>query len=113
VRHRQPLCDPREVGVHLARGLVAVGGVLREGAQNDEVELVRHLADPRRALCRRRLGYGVQVLHRDLERRLARERHLPRQHLVEHDPDGVEVGGGVHRLALRLLGREVLRRADD
>ena len=70
---------------------------------------MRHLGPQ----LRRRLGHLREVLHRDLERRVARERHLPGQHLVEHDADRVEVGGLVDRRAARLLGREVLRGADD
>ena len=61
----------------------------------------------------RRLRHLGEVLHRDLERRLARERHLACEELVEDDPDGVEIRGLVDRCAARLLGREVLRGADD
>ena len=70
---------------------------------------MRHL----RPQLRRRLRHLREVLHRDLERRVARERDLPGEHLVEHDADRVEVGGLVDRRAARLLGREVLRGADD
>ncbi len=66
-----------------------------------------------RAPLGRRLGRRRQVLHRDLERRVARERDRAREHLVEDDPDRVDVGGGADRRAPRLLGRQVLRRADD
>ena len=38
---------------------------------------------------------------------------VPGEQLVEHDPDRVEVGARVDRVALRLLGREVLRGAHD
>ena len=70
---------------------------------------MRHL----RPQLRRRLRHLREVLHRDLERRIARERHLPGEHLVEHDADRVEIGGLVDRRAARLLRREVLRGADD
>jgi hypothetical protein len=53
------------------------------------------------------------VLHRDLDRGLAVERHRPGEQLVQEDADRVEVGGLVDRGAARLLGREVLRGADD
>ena len=39
--------------------------------------------------------------------------HRTGQHLVEDDPERVEVGALVDRRAPRLLGREVLRGADD
>ena len=61
----------------------------------------------------RRRRHAVQVLHRDLDRLLARERDGAREHLVEHDADRVEIGGGADRAAARLLGGEVLGRADD
>ncbi len=52
------------------------------------------------------------MLVRDREGRVAVEDQLTGDHLEEHHPDRVEVGAGVHRLAQRLLGREVLRGAD-
>ena len=54
-----------------------------------------------------------QVLHRDLDRRVAVERRLPGEELVEDDAEGVEIGALVDLGAARLLGREVLRGADD
>ena len=62
---------------------------------------------------RRRVRRLREMLHRDLHRRLARERHRSGQQLVEDDPRRVEIGALVDRGAARLLGREVLRRADD
>ena len=53
------------------------------------------------------------MLHRDLDGAVARERHLARQQLEEHDPSRVEIRRLVDRRAARLLRREVLRRADD
>ena len=54
-----------------------------------------------------------QVLHRDLDRRLAEERHLAGEELVEEDSRGVEVRCLVDGSAARLLRREVLGGADD
>ena len=45
--------------------------------------------------------------------RVADERRPAGEQLVEHAAGGVEVGAGVDGAALRLLGREVLRGADD
>ena len=53
------------------------------------------------------------MLHRDLDRCVTGERHFGSQELVEHDPRRVEVGGLVDGSTPRLLGREVLRGADD
>ena len=47
------------------------------------------------------------------EQALVGERRRAGEHLVEDDADGVDVGGRRHRLAPRLLGREVPQGADD
>ena len=62
-----------------------------------------------------RSGGGVvgHVLHRDRDRRVALERHAAREHLVEHDAERVDVGLRADAAPARLLGREVLGRADD
>ena len=101
--------DGLEVGVHRGRGLVAVGRLLREGPDDDEVEVGR---DVWAKLRRRRRDLG-EVLHRDLDRALAGERDLAGEELEEHDPGRIEVRRLVDRGAARLLGREVLRGADD
>ena len=63
---------------------------------------------------RRRSGRHLrEVLHRDLDGCLARERHLAREQLEQEDPGRVQIGRLVHRRAARLLGREVLGGADD
>ena len=101
--------DPLEIGVHLLGRVVAVGRVLGERAQDDVVEVAGHL----RPVCGRRDGRLREVLHRDLDGRLAGEGHRPGQQLVEDDPGRVEVRRLVDGGAARLLGGEVLRRADD
>jgi len=53
------------------------------------------------------------VLHRDLDRRVAGERHLPGEHLVEDDPERVQIRARVNGRAARLLRGEVLRGAND
>ena len=53
------------------------------------------------------------MLVRDRYGGVTAERRPPREHLEEHDAGGVEVGARVDRLALRLLGREVRRGAED
>ena len=108
-RDPDPARDSLQVGVHLLRGVVAVVGVLRERPKDDVVEVARDLGP----VGRRRHRRLREVLHRDLDRRLAGERHRARQQLVEHDSGRVEVRGLVDRGASCLLGREVLGRADD
>src|SRR6266545_1857763 len=98
-------------GAHRLRfgGLVPVLGRLRECAQDDVVEVLGNLVPD----LRRRFRQLVQVLHCDLDGRVAAEGHLPSQHLVEDDPDRVEVGRSGHGGTPRLLRREVLRRPHD
>ena len=106
---REPCSDAREVGVHLPCAPVARLGILRERPQDDGVECGGDL----RPLRRRRLRDLRDVLHRHLERRVAGEGDAAREHLVEDDAGGVKVGRRPRRRSARLLGREVLRRADD
>ena len=81
--------------------------VLLQRAQHDRVERRR---DRRVELARRHRRLG-DLLERDGDGRLGVERHAAGQHLVEDDPDRVQVRAGVDGLALRLLGRQVLRGA--
>ena len=108
-RDGSPARDARQVGVHLLGRGVAVVRVLRERAHHDRVEVVGDLGPE----LRRGIRHDREVLHRDLHRRVAGERHLPGEHLVEDDPERVQVGTLVDRLPACLLRREVLRRPDD
>ena len=54
----------------------------------------------------------VDVLHRDRHEVVARERHRAREHFVEDDSERVDVGVLIHPLALGLLGRDVVGRAE-
>ncbi len=92
------------VGVGVARD-----GVLLERLQHDGLERRRDrgVVDARR---HRRLA---DLLERDRDGAVALERHAPGEHLVEDDPDRVQVGLGADGVALGLLGREVLRRPHD
>ena len=65
------------------------------------------------ALLAQRRRRRREVLHRDLDRAVAGERNLPGEHLVEDDPERVQIGALVDLRAARLLRREVLRGADD
>ena len=57
-------------------------------------------------------GPLAHVLHRDAHLALGLERHLAREHLVEADPERVDVGLLRHLLAQRLLGRDVVGGAE-
>ena len=54
----------------------------------------------------------AHVLHRHGDLVLAVERHVAGEHLEEHDAQRVEVGLRPDRVAERLLGRDVVRRAE-
>ena len=101
--------DRLQVGVHRGGRLVAVGRLLRERADDDEVEVGRDVRTEVRRSGRRLR----EVLHRDLDRAVARERHLAGEQLEEDDPRRVEVRRLVDRRAACLLRGEVLRGADD
>ena len=105
-----PRATALEVGVHLLGALVAPRRVLRQRAHHDLVEFLGHV---RVQLRRRRRRVG-EVLHRDLDRRLARERHLPGQQLVEDDADasrGRSAGRPARRAPARARGTAPCRRS--
>ena len=102
-------CDRLEVGVHGGRGLITICRLLGQRPNDDEVEVVRHV----RAKLGRRRRYVPQVLHRDLDRAVARERNLPGQEArTARRPSSRDRRSG-RPAPPRLLGRQVLRRADD
>ncbi len=86
------------------RGGRPVGGVLGQALLDDPAQVARHAVGQRR----RRvvdLGQGRGDGRAGVERLAAGE------HLLRDDPQGVEVAGAGGSTAERLLGREVLRRA--
>lgn len=93
----------------LGRRLEPAGAILRERVQHDALELRRD----RGVALGGRLGSLADVLVGDRDRGVAAEGDVAGQQLVEQDADRVEVGAGVDRLALRLLGREVRGGAED
>ena len=56
---------------------------------------------------------AAQARQRHRHRRVPVPRWPSAQRLVEHEPEGVHVGAGIHRPALDLLGRQVLGGAED
>ena len=89
-------------------GAEAAGGVLLQAVVHDALEAERDPLVDARGLGRVRAQDGG---HR-LRRRLAPERPLPGQHLVEHGAEGEDVGPRVGLLAPHLLGRHVADRAE-
>ncbi len=65
------------------------------------------------ALCARRLGGFVHVHEHGRHRVAGLERDAARQHPVEDDADGVEIGAAVEFHALTLLGRHVVGGSHD
>lgn len=91
-----------------AAGLVPLLHLRRQRARQRLGEGLRHLRAP---LPHRRQRIH-QLLRGDRHRRVALERRRAGEHLVQHAPHRVQVAPRVHRVAHRLLGAHVHRRAD-
>ena len=103
----------RPGGLESRRELVgALPALLRVLGQRAEHHLLERGVQVGPQLRRRR-GWLRQVLQRHGDRAVALEGQAPREHLEEHHADRIEVRRGGDRVALRLLGREVLRGAHD
>ncbi len=75
---------------------------------DDPLEFGRHVRSARRQRCHRACAH---LLH-DLDRIVARKGRLTRQRLVQHTPEGEDIGPAIHVVAAAgLLGRGVKRRA--
>ena len=90
--HRDPRGDARramdgcDVLLHLLHGSEAVLGALGEGAKDERLDLWSDVW----VQLAWWLWRFVEVLVDDVERARTGERHDAREHLVGHDPDGVE-----------------------
>ena len=102
--------EPVEVGGQLGAALIAPGGIRLQAAGSQAVERFGHQrhdgARRRRRLLhpRLQLGDGADGMF---------GAPPSDQHVVEDQPEGVDVGSLVDRLPPRLLGRHVLDRPDD
>ncbi len=94
--------EAAEVGLEIARGLVAIVAVEGERLEDDALE---RLGQVGRVLARRRDGAGLHLIERLLS--TAGEERARAGELVEHDAGGEHVGAAVDRLAAPLLGRHV------
>jgi hypothetical protein len=84
----------------------AILRALRHRALKRGIEPERDVR-PNELDARRRV---VHVLHGNGDEAVAAERRCPREELVEHDAEGVDVREGVDIAAARLLGRDVVAR---
>ena len=107
--HGAALAEAQEVGPELLGRLVPLLAVLGHGLENDGFEG----RGQRRVERARRWRVLLHVLVGDGYGVVAGERRLARDHLVEHDAEGVDVAPAVDRRALGLLGREVGGRPHD
>ena len=97
-------------GAQRLRVIEAIVGRFLQAAAHDVDEHARHLAMAVIARDRRRLLVQVHLDRRRL--RGAAERRRAREHLEEHDADGVEIGATIDALAARGFGRHVARIAE-
>ena len=93
---------------HLPRRLIALAQIRLHGAERDALELLGNVAVP----LPRRLGATGNVHERDLLRGVRVIRKMAREHLIEHDAEGIQVTARVGIEALGLLGRDIVHGAD-
>ena len=94
---------------HLVRTAVPAGLQFVRGFHDDLFEILRNVGVEL-------AGRGhllVHVLYRHSHRRIAVEGHFARQHLVQHDAQGIDVGLFVHVGASGLLRGEIVHGAHD
>ena len=92
---------------HVRGRRVAVAGIALQRAEENLLELGRDLRV--QLTRRRRIDQQTLVHHR--QRIRPRERRLAGEHLIEHRAQRVDVAALVAALALHLLGRDVVGRA--
>ena len=93
---------------HLPRRLIALAQIRLHGAERDALKLLGDVAVP----LLRRLGAAGDVHERDLLRGVRVIRQVAREHLIEHDAEGIQVAARVGIEALGLLGRDIVHGAD-
>ncbi len=106
--HGVAIEEPAKVLRQVACGVVAARRVLLQAFERDRLDVGRH----RRHEPPQRHRIFVQDLQQDLDRALPLERRPPRDELVQHGPQPVDVRAPVEgvNVAARLLGRHVGRR---
>ena len=96
---------------HLLHRLVALVAILGQRLHAHLLDVGRDVRA--RVALRRRLGRLEHVLGEHAHEGLGVERHVAGQHLVQDAAGGVDVDAMVGLVALGLLGRHVLGRAED
>jgi hypothetical protein len=94
-----------EVSGQLSTGLITIIRVLGKSAVDNGLDLRRNARDGRRRF--------VDELIEDGHRGIAIEGRTPRQHLIEHHTQRVDIGAIVQRGTAGLLRRHIFRRAGD
>ena len=108
-RQRRPVDGLQRGAGEVAGGGVAVVRALGQRGGDHDVERLRRLGHERGDRRRRRLEMGEE-LGRE---RVARVRDAAGEGLEEHAAERVDVGAGVDRLLVDLLGRGVVEGADE
>ena len=97
-----------QLAEHLRSGGVAVGRLLLHRLHGDLLETDRDAGVDLTGT----LGGGLKLHERDRDGAVAVKGQSAREHLIEHDADGIDVGLAVGDVSSRLLGRDVVNRAD-
>ena len=101
--------EAQEVAPQIVGRLIPISRVLGQAGEDDRFELVRN-AGPALGRRNHRLAH---VQDRDRHRAVADEGHRRRHHLVQHNPQRIDVRSWVDRCSLRLLGGEIRGRPHD
>ena len=94
---------------HFPRRLIALAQVRLHGLERDTLELLGNVAVP----LPWRLGAAGDVHERNLLRGVRVIGQVAREHLIEHDTEGIQVAARVGIEALGLLGRDIVHGADS
>ena len=103
------VAERRDRAPKFARRSEALFGLFGQGTQNQGFEFCRDL-EARPGKTKRQRLFEYLSFERSAHR-VRGERRLPGEHLVHEQADDVEVGALIGLLALRLLGRKVLRKS--
>ena len=107
VGSRQLLAQPAQFTKQLTATLVAQLGAFGHHLVNDGAQVPGQVGTE----SVQRFRLGPYMLQSHLEGALAAKRRLAGQHVVAGHPEGINVGAGVERFALHLLGTHVQRSA--
>ena len=98
-----------QVNHEIARCLVALVTRFGQAFTHDALQLCGRVRDE----ARERRGLVFEHRDGDVARRLALERHAPRDHFIQHHAERPHVGAWVRLQPARMLGRHVIGRPPD